>query len=111
MIVVSAFFTRLFSFGSARAIVIFPFIFLENHRLKHDPMLLNHERIHWKQILELLVVGFYLCYLLEFLFRFVQYRNKHKAYLNISFEREAYRHEHDLRYLERREMWSWWKYR
>ena len=51
-----------------------------------DEYLLNHERIHTRQMLELLVVGFYLWYLVEWLIRLLMPGN---AYLNISFEREA----------------------
>ncbi len=67
-----------------------------------DRYVINHERIHDAQQRELLYVPFYILYVLEWLFRLLQYRNQHKAYENISFEREAYAHGHDLSYLSRR---------
>lgn len=67
-----------------------------------DFRIINHERIHDAQQRELLYILFYILYLLEYLVRLIQYRNHRKAYLNISFEREAYANDHDLRYLSRR---------
>ncbi|MBR1889353.1 MAG: hypothetical protein IJ816_01845 [Alloprevotella sp.] len=60
---------------------------------------LNHERIHTVQQRELLYVFFYLWYVCEWLYGLVRYRNGMKAYRQISFEKEAYRHQHDLDYL------------
>lgn len=68
-----------------------------------SPLLLNHESIHTAQIKELWYVGFYLLYLLEWLYRLPGGR----AYYNISFEREAYIHQGDPEYLERREKFAW----
>lgn len=70
------------------------------------PQLINHERIHTAQMLEMLVVGFYLWYTVEWLVRLLMRGN---AYLNISFEREAYRHMYNLEYLEKRKHFAWWK--
>lgn len=72
-----------------------------------DERLINHERIHTAQMRELLYLPFYLIYLTEWVFRLV---TKENAYLNIGFEREAYRHEHDPHYLERRKHYAWVKY-
>src|SRR5690606_40744118 len=70
-------------------ITLFPFVFLKDRSFKEDLVLVNHERIHLKQQLELLVLPFYLIYCLEFLVRLFQYKSWHLAYRNISFEREA----------------------
>ena len=86
-------------------ITLWPFIILKRGELKEDLIVMNHERIHLRQQAELLVVFFYLWYGFEFIFRFVQYKNRFKAYRNISFEREAYRNEKDLQYLNRRPVW------
>lgn len=75
-----------------------------------DTHVINHERIHDAQQRELLYIPFYLLYLIEWLCRLVQYRNFDKAYLNISFEREAYAHGHDLTYLPHRRRYAWLKY-
>ena len=71
---------------------------------------MHHEKIHLKQQIELLVLPFYLFYFLEFLIRFIQYKNWHTAYKRISFEREAYDNESDLDYLNKRSFWSFLKY-
>ncbi len=69
--------------------------------------LLNHERIHTAQILEMGVVFFYIWYVVEWLVRLPRRGN---AYLNISFEREAYRHEWERDYLKHRRLYAWRKY-
>lgn len=75
-----------------------------------DKYVVNHERIHTQQQKELLFIPFYVLYILEWLFRLLQYRNQNKAYMNISFEREAYQHGDNLSYLYTRKPYSWMKY-
>jgi hypothetical protein len=67
-----------------------------------DDYELNHELIHVAQQRELLYLPFFLWYALEWLVLLVKYRDGMTAYRNIRFEREAYRHQHDLGYLRRR---------
>ena len=55
---------------------------------------------------ELLYVPFYILYGAEYLAKLIKYRNGHKAYKNISFEREAYGHERDMEYLQNRRHYS-----
>ncbi len=71
---------------------------------------MNHEKIHLKQQLELLIIPFYLIYTIEFLVRLFQYKKRNLAYRNISFEREAYTNEFNLGYLKRRPFWRFLKY-
>ena len=92
------------------AITFYPFIILKSTILKADLVLINHERIHLRQQLELLVLPFYLFYVLEFLYRFIQYKNWYKAYRFISFEREAYTNENCNEYLSQRPFWNFLKY-
>lgn len=73
-------------------------------------MLINHEKIHIKQQLELLWLPFFIWYFVEYLVRLVQYRNWNIAYRNISFEREAYQNEYNPNYLLTRERFSFFKY-
>ena len=89
---------------------IWPFIFLKEKRLKEDLVFMNHERIHFRQQIEMLVIPFYIWYLLEYLFKLIRYKKKRSAYLNISFEREAYRNEKDLEYLNHRSFWKFITY-
>ena len=93
-----------------RGLTFYPFVFILNRKDKLNKVFINHERIHLRQQLELLVVPFYVWYGLEFLLRLLQYRNRRKAYYNISFEREAYGNEKDLNYLQQRSFWDFLKY-
>lgn len=92
------------------AMAMYPFILINRRDLGTDAVLLNHEKIHLRQQIELLVLPFYIWYLLEYIVRLLQYRSHHEAYLNISFEREAYTNEKDLYYLKQRSFVSWLKY-
>ncbi len=69
--------------------------------------IIQHERIHTRQMWELLVVGFYLWYIIEWLIRLPM---KGRAYLNISMEREAYENMYDPNYLIKRKPYAWTKY-
>lgn len=95
-------------------IAIFPVIILrEKYNIKSPywkkkgNIVINHERIHFQQALELLVLPFYVLYLLEWALKLPFYGKK--AYYNISFEREAYSNELDLRYLGKRKRYNWIK--
>nr|WP_298237926.1 hypothetical protein [uncultured Algibacter sp.] len=91
-------------------LTLFPFVLLRSKRLKQNSVLLNHERIHLRQQIELLVLPFYLIYVFEFIFRIIQFKNWNTAYRNISFERESYANECNLEYLKHRKFWSFLKY-
>jgi len=70
----------------------------------------NHESIHTAQMRELLYVGFYVLYVAEWLYRLLLIRSSYDAYMAISFEREAYRHDGDDSYLKQRRHFAWTKY-
>lgn len=89
-----------------RGMTFFPFIILNHSKLKQDLVVVNHEKIHIRQQLELLVFPFFIWYFIEFLFRFIQYKNWNLAYRNISFEKEAYQNEENLNYLVNRKPWG-----
>lgn len=91
-------------------ITLWPFVVLRKKELKADARFLQHERIHLWQQAELLVLFFYVWYVIEFLVRWFQYKNRHTAYRNISFEREAYANEKDLDYLKSRSFWRFLRY-
>lgn len=91
-------------------LTIYPFIFLKSKRLKFDRILINHEKIHRRQQLELLIIPFFVFYLIEFLIRLFQFKNWKLAYRNISFERESYVNEKDFDYLKKRPFWQYIKY-
>jgi hypothetical protein len=103
MIIVSNFligFLELFAPIKIRAVALFPFIVIPSIT-KTDDILINHERIHLRQQIELLIIPFYIWYLIE---------GAIKGYRNICFEREAFNNEKDLDYLKNRDPWSFLKY-
>ncbi len=97
-------------FLPAAGMAIFPFVFIKYAKLKNDRQIINHELIHLRQQIELLVIPFYIIYILDYLINLVRYRNHDRAYRNIVFEREAYRNDSDLMYLKKRRFYSWIKY-
>jgi hypothetical protein len=107
MILVSNRLTNFFSFilgmkkyGGIRALAFFPFIIIPKETIIDDE-LINHERIHLRQQLEMLVIPFYIWYLIAI------YR---KGYYGVSFEKEAHSNDNDLTYLKRRKSYSFIKY-
>lgn len=97
-------------------ITLYPFVFLRDTEeeiikkrgLKGYNKLINHEKIHLAQQLELLVIFFYILYVLNFIFNVI--RGSTKAYKDIIFEKEAYDKENDLKYLNKRKFWRWIRY-
>lgn len=71
------------------------------------PDIVQHEQIHTRQMVELLFVGFYVWYLVEWIVRLTM---KGNAYRNICFEREAYDHADESNYLARRRPYAWMTY-
>jgi hypothetical protein len=90
-------------------ITLFPFIILRDKSLRYNKRIMNHERIHVRQQLELLVLPFYVLYLIEFGIGLVKFKNIMEAYMNISFEKEAYKNDVNLNYLNDRKCWVWLK--
>jgi DMSO/TMAO reductase YedYZ heme-binding membrane subunit len=93
-----------------RGLTLFPFVFIKYAFDSENKVLINHEKIHIRQQLELLVLPFFVWYFVEYAVRLLQYKNANLAYRNISFEREAYANELDLDYLETRTYFSFLKY-
>jgi len=93
-----------------RGLTVFPFVFIKHRFDSENKVLVNHEKIHLRQQLELLVLPFFLWYFVEYAVRLLQYKNTNLAYRNISFEREAYANEQDLNYIKKREFFSFLNY-
>lgn len=93
-----------------RGLTVFPFVLIKYRFDSENKVLVNHEKIHIRQQLELLVLPFFLWYFVEYAVRLLQYKNANLAYRNISFEREAYANELDLDYLEKRRIFTFLKY-
>lgn len=91
------------------------FFFRKDGKLEERDV--RHEHIHFLQQLEWGFVGFFLLYHGEFLLHLWRlWRREHrtaefralwmKAYRAISFEREAYAHDHEEDYLRKRRHWA-----
>lgn len=93
-----------------RGLTVFPFVFIKYSFDSKNVTLINHEKIHLRQQLELLVLPFFLWYIVEYAVRLFQYKNANLAYRNICFEREAYANELDLEYLKKRTFFRFLNY-
>lgn len=94
----------------ADGMALFPFILVKKREYKKDLHLLNHERIHLAQQVELLILPFYILYLINYLINLCFYKNHRKAYMNIIFEKEAYAMERTSDYLPKRKYSAWMKF-
>lgn len=93
------------------AINLFGTIFARKEYKPIDNITINHESIHTAQMKELLYIGFYIWYFIEWIIKLIvclfkgwNYKN---AYYNIAFEYEAYLYEHHFTYLKERKPYFW----
>ena len=111
-------------FPGYKCINLFGILFVKNNA-KIDDVTINHESIHSRQFVELMVLfavatvfirwwlpvfapfAFYVWYIVEWLIRLLK---KGNAYRNISFEREAYTNENDVEYLSNRKHFAFMNY-
>jgi hypothetical protein len=99
---------------SVKGIMLWPFSIVND---KNNKVLVNHEKIHFRQANELWIIGFYWLYIFEYF--------KHKrsfkhlppgirgafAYREISFEKEAFANQNNIEYLKTRKRNAWKKYK
>lgn len=88
-----------------KAMTIFPFIF---YRGDMNIVTFNHESIHIRQQLELLIIPFFIWYFIDYIYKLCKYGSHKKAYYNIVFEREAYANQDDISYLGKR---KWYEFK
>lgn len=104
-VIISPRFCQLISiFITVYAITLYPFI-ISRDRL--NITIYNHEKIHLVQQRELWVVGFYLLYIWYWLKARAKGLNNNDAYRSIPFEKEAYKHQNNLKYLKTRKSHAW----
>lgn len=95
--------------------------------------LLNHERIHTRQMLEVMVLAlllsgvfiavdkwilallfillsYYMWYCVEYLINLIRFRKPIVAYRMIAFEKEAYENHHNYNYLKKRNLFNFISY-
>jgi len=99
---------RFITAGKAQAITLYPFVIV--NRKDIGDRIINHEKIHLRQQLELLILPFYIIYLSEFLIHFISCRNFDLAYRSISFEREAYCNDTNFNYIKTRKLFQGFRY-
>ena len=83
---------------------IWPFVLVQQPN--PSARLLNHERIHLRQQLELLLLPFYIWYFAEYGYYRLRGLRHYEAYRSIRFEREAFANDHNLDYLNNRPFWA-----
>lgn len=71
------------------------------------PHTINHEKIHTRQMQELLYIFFYILYIAEWIYRLIFHTKT--AYRGISFEREAYDNQNNYDYLSVRKPFAQWR--
>lgn len=91
-------------FKGFKCINIFGILFVRNGSFlsKKD---MNHERIHTAQMKEMLYIFFYLWYFVEWVVKLFIFGKR--AYMNISFEKEAQCFDEIETYLKGREPYAW----
>jgi len=94
----------------ATAMALFPFMLFKREEDKKAPYLINHEKIHFHQQLELLVLPFYVLYLFNYVINLIRFKDHHRAYFNICFEKEAYANDQNINYLKKRRLYSWLRF-
>jgi hypothetical protein len=97
---------RFIPFDGFNAMMLFGFLFTRDAS-RVTMRTVRHESIHARQMWELLVVGFYVWYGIEWAVRLF---GKGNAYRNISFEREAYANQDDILYLDTRKVFAFLRY-
>lgn len=127
-------YNNIIPFKGYKAITILPFIFARNSAKWLKDYEENHESIHMRQQLEVLVasaiiiavlilvfnlswwwlllslVVYYACYGIDYCIRYIAYSSPKEAYRNIAAEQEAYANQYDLGYLKARKPFAWCKY-
>ena len=114
-------YNKFIPFGSFKAMAVGPIIFAKSPLNDID---IRHESIHWEQEKELAIIGFYLLYVLMFVWEFIRciFDKERGAspmgvkrslwdrtYRSIAFEREAYQNERYKDYIKNRRHYAWIK--
>ena len=91
------------------ALTLWPLVFVRKGQ-RYTEQTARHEAIHGEQQKEMLIIFFLLWYGIEWIIKWAKYRNRLTAYVNISFEREAYAKQDRVGYVDERRHYSWIKY-
>ena len=105
-------YVKRFPIKNVLGVAIFPFIFVKDYfkGTRGETVLINHEKIHIRQQVELGVIPFYILYLWYWMWLRITLGKKGFDYSLIPFEKEAYVNQYDLNYLNKRKPYSWINY-
>lgn len=103
-------YSKYLPFKGFRAINLFGVVFARKEHPALSRRIINHELIHTRQMLELMVIGFYVWYVIEWIIKWIIYKNRLEAYRNIGFEREAFDNDSNLDYLKYRKWYGFASY-
>ena len=70
----------------------------------------RHELIHYVQQKELYFVGQWIMYAYYYLKGLIKYKSRQKAYYRNPFEQEAYAHQSEISYFQKRKKYAWKQY-
>ena len=98
---------KLIPFKGYKYINLFGLLFTRD-KSKITDIEYNHEKIHLKQMQEMLWLPFYIWYGVEYLV--ITVARQGDRYHDISFEEEAYNNETNLNYCSDRKHFAWLKY-
>lgn len=110
MILILPLFLRIIAGKYVNAIAIFPFIIVRNQEVKASEVTIHHEKIHFRQQIELLIIPFYILYITFYIFYRIKGHNHFNAYMNIPFEKEAYQNDTNFDYIKTRSFCDWRKF-
>ena len=103
-------YSKYLPFKGFRAINLFGIVFARKEQAELSRQIINHELIHTRQMLELMVIGFYVWYVTEWIIKWIIYKDRFAAYRNIGFEREAFDNDRNLDYLKYRKWYGFARY-
>ena len=96
--------------NEAKAAAFIPFVFVRKKEYA-TPIFINHERIHFRQQIETLIIGSWILHIIEDLYSRLFLKLKYpNYYLYRAVEQEAYRNQHNTNYLKNRKWFSLFKY-
>lgn len=90
--------SKLASLLKVDAITIYPFVFVKTSAAFADRFLLNHERIHFRQVEIVGWFTFYFDYLKQYAKSRIKGLSHEMAYRSITYEVEAYENDRDFAY-------------
>ncbi len=96
--------------GKPVALAFFPFLVIQKSALGNPQtdFIINHEKIHFAQQLESLILFYWAVALIEQIYlRFIKGKKGVELYLSRAAEQECYDNMNDLEYLEKRKLFAW----